>query len=99
LKHKYYIIKILIQRSKEIIMKNFIDWAGENKKELPLFNLDEKTHRGSIATWAYPDAAARAQYPAGYFLPIAADAMFKLFGDKAKKNKSIETALDDKAAE
>lgn len=68
-------------------MKRFIDWAGENKKELPLFNLDEKTHRGSIATWAYPDAAARAQYPDSYFLPHAADAMFKLYGDKVKKSE------------
>lgn len=63
-------------------MKNFLDWAGENKKKLPLFSLDEKTKRSAIATWAYPDAAVRSQYPEGYFLPIAADAMFKLKGEK-----------------
>lgn len=63
-------------------MKNFLDWAENNKKKLPLFKLDEKNKRTSIATWAYPDAAARSQYPDGYFLPIAADAMFKLKGGK-----------------
>lgn len=59
-------------------MKKFIDWASENKKELPLFVLDEKTKRGGIAVWAYPDAYARDQYPDSYFLPIAADALQKL---------------------
>ena len=68
----------------EVKMKNFIDWATETKKELPVFILDEKTKRGGIATWAYPDAVARGQYPDSYFLPIAADALIKLKGGKAK---------------
>jgi hypothetical protein len=68
----------------EVKMKNFIDWATETKKELPVFILDEKTKRGGIATWAYPDAYVRNQYPDSYFLPIAADALFKLKGGKAK---------------
>jgi len=66
-------------------MKNFLGWAEDNKKELPLFSLDEKTKRAAIATWAYPDAAVRSQYPDGYFMPIAADALFKLKGQKNKK--------------
>ena len=64
-------------------MKNFLDWATETKKELPLFVLDEKTKRGGIAVWAYPDQVARGQYPDSYFLPIAADALHKL--GKGKK--------------
>lgn len=64
-------------------MKKFLDWATDSKKELPLFVLDEKTKRGSIAVWAYPGAVARDQYPDSYFLPIAADALQKL--GKGKK--------------
>jgi hypothetical protein len=63
-------------------MKSFIDYCSTNKKELPVFVIDEKTKRGGIATWAYPDAYVRTQYPDSYFLPIAADAMFKLKGGK-----------------
>jgi hypothetical protein len=63
-------------------MKKFIDWAGENKKELPLFKWDENTKRAGIARWAYPDAYVAAQYPESYFMPIAADALVKL---KSKK--------------
>ena len=53
-----------------------MQWAGNEKKELPM--ISEKTHRGGIAHWAYPDAYARGQYPSNYFMPIAADAAFKL---------------------
>jgi len=63
-------------------MKKFIDWAGDNKKELPVFVLDEKTKRAGIASWAYPEGYVSSQYPDGYFTPIAADALFKLKGKK-----------------
>ena len=63
-------------------MKKFIDWAGENKKQLPVFILDERTKRAGIASWAYPEGYVSSQYPDGYFIPIAADALFKLKGKK-----------------
>lgn len=63
-------------------MKTFIQWAGEVKKELPVYNQDESTKRAGIAHWAYPEAYAK-HYPDGYFMPSAADAMQKL-GKKTK---------------
>jgi hypothetical protein len=57
-------------------MKTFTDWATENNLKVPTVN--ENAKRGGIATWAYPDAYARGQYPSNYFMPIAADAAFKL---------------------
>ena len=64
-------------------MKTFMQWATEEKKELPLFEpVGENTKRGGIASWAYPDAYVRNQYPDLYFTPIAADALFKLKGKK-----------------
>lgn len=69
-------------------MKTFIQWAGESKKELPIYQQDENTKRSGIAVWAYPDAYVRQQYPGGYFTPIAADAMVKLgMGSKGKVEK------------
>jgi hypothetical protein len=60
-------------------MKTFLNWAGENKKELPLFQpIGEDTKRGGIAHWAYPDAYVRSQYPDLYFVPHMADALFKM---------------------
>lgn len=59
-------------------MKTFIEFCGDNKKELPAYAVEENTKRAAIARWAYPDAAVRAQYPDLYFTPIAADALFKL---------------------
>ena len=61
-------------------MKTFIQWAGKEKKELPVYQQDESgaTRRGGIAHWAYPDAYMRSQYPDLYFTPIAADALFKM---------------------
>lgn len=64
-------------------MKNFSDWAASNNLELPLF---EKTARAGIMSWAYPDGYVRSHYPAGYFTPIAADAIQKM-GDKVDDNK------------
>ena len=59
-------------------MKDFIKWAEDNKKELPIYVTDEDTKRAGIAHWAYPDAYVRQQYPDGYFMPTAADAKFKM---------------------
>lgn len=70
-------------------MKKFLDWAGENKKELPLFApLGEDTKRGGIAYWAYPDAYVRQQYPDLYFVPTSADALFKM--GYAKKSGGVQ---------
>lgn len=64
-------------------MKTFIQWAGETRKELPVYQQDEDTKRSGLAYWAYPDAYVRGQYPALYFTPSAADALVKL--GKTKK--------------
>jgi hypothetical protein len=66
-------------------MKTFIDWAGENKKELPMYRQDEDTKRAGIAQWAYPDAYVRQQYPDLYFTPHAADALFKMKGHQPNR--------------
>jgi hypothetical protein len=67
-------------------MKTFLNWAGENKKELPLFGgVDENTKRAGIAHWAYPDAYVRQQYPDLYFVPHAADALFKMKGHEPSR--------------
>ena len=47
-------------------MKTFTDWATENNLKVPTVN--ENAKRGGIATWAYPDAYARGQYPSNYFM-------------------------------
>lgn len=66
-------------------MQTFIQWAGENKKELPLFQQDESAiRRAGIAHWAYPDGYIRSHYPDLYFLPTAADAIFKMAPGKHK---------------
>jgi hypothetical protein len=61
-------------------MKNFIEWAKSNKKELPVYRTDEagSTPRGGIAYWAYPDGYIRSHYPDAYFMSRAADALFKM---------------------
>lgn len=67
-------------------MKTFIQWAEEKKLDLPVLvdeptgkkTIDEKTKRGGIAHWAYPDGYVRSQYTGDYFTPIAADAIQKL---------------------
>ena len=65
-------------------MKSFTQWAEAQKLELPLV---EKTARGGIATWAYPDAYKRGQYTDNYFTPIAADALVKLGYGKGGKQE------------
>jgi hypothetical protein len=57
-------------------MKTFIQWAKDNKYELPAVE-EHAAKRGGIAHWAYPDAYVRQQYPDVYFNPIAADAAWK----------------------
>ena len=66
-------------------MKTFLQWAEENKLELP--PVSEATKRAGIAHWAYPDAYVRQQYPDDYFMPRAADAMFKM-GDHKPNRKA-----------
>lgn len=68
-------------------MKTFVKWAESNKLELPPVS-ENATKRGGIASWAYPDAYVRGQYPANYFAPIAADHAIKLKG--GKKNESVK---------
>lgn len=41
-------------------------------------NFSESIRRTGIAHWSYPDAYIRSHYPAGYFMPTAADALFKM---------------------
>lgn len=64
-------------------MKSFLQWVESSKLELPL---TEKTARSGIAHWAYPDGYVRSHYPAGWFMPVAADALQKM-GDKVDDNK------------
>jgi len=59
-------------------MNTFLQWAEKEKRELPLFGVDENTKRAGIMHWAYPDAYVRQQYPDLYFTPIAADAEWKM---------------------
>ena len=66
-------------------MKTFIQWAEDKKLDLPVLvdepaskkTVDEKTNRGGIAHWAYPDYP-RKSYPKQHFMPTAADAAVKL---------------------
>ena len=46
----------------------------------------ESIRRTGIAHWAYPDAYIRSHYTAGYFMPTAADALFKM-GAKVDEKK------------
>lgn len=71
---------------KEVNMKSFIEFCQETKKELPVYDLSEKTARAGIMSWAYPDAYIRSHYPAPYFMPRAADAIHKM-GDKVDDKK------------
>jgi len=64
-------------------MKTFLQWAKANKLELPV--LGEDTKRGGIASWAYPDAYVRSQYPDLYFAPTAADHGVKMKGHQPSR--------------
>ena len=64
-------------------MKTFIEFCKDSKKELPIL---EKTTRSGIMHWAYPDGYIRSHYSAGYFMPIAADALQKM-GLKADEDE------------
>lgn len=75
-------------------MKTFIQWAEGKNLDLPVLidnpvgkkTIDEKTKRGGIAHWAYPDAYVRQQYTDDYFVPIAADAIQKMGTRKVDRN-------------
>lgn len=67
-------------------MKTFLQWAESNKLELPPVS-ENATKRGGIATWAYPDAYVRSQYPSLSFAPTAADHAVKLKGSKKNESK------------
>jgi hypothetical protein len=71
-------------------MKTFLQWAESEKLELPVV---EDTKRGGIAHWAYPTAYTQrgVGYPDAYFMPSAADAMFKM------KSKPKDKAPPDDA--
>ena len=61
-------------------MKTFVQWAGANNCELPVYQQNEagSTPRAGIAYWAYPDGYVRSHYPDAYFMSRAADALFKM---------------------
>ena len=67
-------------------MKSFIKFCEVTKKELPVYDLTEKTTRGGIMSWAYPDAYIRSHYTAAYFMPTSADAIQKM-GKKVDDDK------------
>jgi len=60
---------------------NFVEYL---EKRNP--NILESIRRTGIAHWAYPDAYIRSHYTAGYFMPTAADALFKM-GPKVDDKK------------
>ena len=79
-------------------MNTFIQWAGETKKELPLYKQNESTKRRVIAHWMYPSAAGRGNYPENYFMPYAADAMQKMgYGVSKNGKKPNDKAPPDDA--
>jgi hypothetical protein len=80
-------------------MKTFIQWAGENRRELPLFpQTESSTTRAGVAHWAYPDGYIRSHYPDLWFTPSSADAIFKMSPGppftKKKHHVSHETPPD-----
>ena len=67
-------------------MMSFLQWAEENKVELPVFkdsedgeaaNIQEKTKRTGLSA-NYPPAYVSAQYPNLYWTPIKATAALDL---------------------
>lgn len=70
-------------------MQTFLKWAETSKLELPPVS-ENATKRGGIATWAYPDAYVRGQYPELAFAPIAADHAIKLKGRKKNENVQLK---------
>lgn len=66
-------------------MKTFYQWAEKRRLDLPV--LSEKASRAGFAHWAYPDAYIRQQYPDGWFMPHAADALHKM-GDHQPNRKA-----------
>jgi hypothetical protein len=58
-------------------MNTFIEWAAENKLELPAMS-ESSIKRQGIAHWMYPDGYIRSHYPDLYFTPGAADSIYKM---------------------
>jgi hypothetical protein len=82
-------------------MKSFIQWASQQKLELPVYNQTESggsTARAGIAYWAYPDGYIRSHYPDAYFMSRASDALWKMSPGppitKYKHHVSHETPPD-----
>lgn len=69
-------------------MKTFVEFCKNTKKKLPVWSIEEAggTRRAGIAYWAYPDGYIRSHYPASYFMPTAADALFKMGPKKDDHN-------------
>lgn len=61
-------------------MKTFIQWAGEEKKELPVYGdgKNENSKRSALATWMAPPQSGRGNYHPSYFLPSNADGIQKM---------------------
>jgi len=68
-------------------MKSFIEFCQKSKKELPVYDVSEKTARGGIMSWAYPDGYVRSHYPGAYFTPKSADALQKMGKNADDENK------------
>jgi hypothetical protein len=54
-------------------MKKFNEFLAEKG-----YLVSEKAARSGIMHWAYPDGYMRSHYSAGYFMPVAADALQKM---------------------
>ena len=67
-------------------MNSFLNWAGRNAKELPLFEPVRRKHQAcsELSQWAYPDAYVRQQYPDLYFV-LRRDALFKMKGHQPNR--------------
>ena len=76
--HSNLVLDIQIKQKADM---KFIEYLENRDK-----GLYENIKRAGIAHWAYPDAYIRSHYPGGYFMPTAADALFKM-GPKVDDNK------------
>lgn len=59
-------------------MKTFIQWAGDEKRELPVYRQDENTKRSGLAYWMQPDGSIRSHYPDLYFTASNSSAIFQM---------------------
>ncbi len=70
----------------EKYMKTFLQWAKENKYDLPA--VDEHAAKRAMVRGQYPTAYGRAQYPDLYFTPITATAALDLKQAKQAHDKA-----------